>query len=355
MSKYLKLISIFIAVFIVVLGVAKSDTAKKPNINNTYPALESIDPICQDADNSSNFKCYENYYTELVKNKGLGEAFGDIKTRQMENSYVLTQCHPLAHSIGHASSVLYPDILEAFAHGDSFCWSGYYHGLMEEIIDKKGKEKTLEELNTICSRVSGKEIYSFDYYNCVHGLGHGLMGTAGQNLFTALNMCDKLDGSWEKASCYSGVFMENVIIENKGGTSKYLKKSDPVYPCNAVGDNYKKTCYLMQTSYMLKVLKNDFSKVFNLCANVESPYQNTCYQSLGRDASGHSSSNIEETKASCNLGTSFDQRSNCIIGAVKDFISYYHSDKEAKELCNSLDADITLICLKTAKEYYSRF
>lgn len=308
-------------------------------------------PICEGAESAS-FKCYEKHYTDLVLEQGIPEAFADIRVRENENSYIKSQCHPLAHVIGRAAAKVFPDILDAYSKGDSYCWSGYYHGLLEEIIDKKGKDKTLEELNTICSRVPGKDVFSFDYYNCVHGLGHGLMGAAGQNLFDALSMCDKLEGSWERSSCYSGVFMENVIIESKGGTTEYLRPSEPVYPCNAVGADYKPVCYLMQTSYMLKVSNNNFATVFDLCSKVESPYPETCYQSLGRDASGQSSSDVEKTKNTCYLGKDFDQKSNCIIGAVKDFISYYHSDTEAKKLCGALTADLQTICSETAESYY---
>lgn len=327
-----------------------------PPASNKSPALTASisEPICAGALGST-FQCYEKFYTDLVGTQGIPAAFADIKIRENGNSFIKSQCHPLTHSIGHAAAGLFPDILDAFANGDSFCWSGYYHGILEEIIDTMGKEKTLANLNSICSRVPGKETYSFDYYNCVHGLGHGLMGTAGQNLFDALTMCDKLTGQWEKSSCYSGVFMENVIIDNKGGSTEYLRPGEPIYPCNAVANDYKQVCFLMQTSYMLKVTGNNFSKVFDLCSQVESPYQATCYQSLGRDASGQSSSNVEKTVATCGLGTNFEQKSNCIIGAVKDFISYYHSDVEAKKFCDAHGRDLRDICLTTAEDYYESF
>jgi hypothetical protein len=39
-------------------------------------------------------------------------------------------------------------------------------------------------------------------------------------------------------------------------------------------------------------------------------------------------------------------------GALKDFISYYHNDTQAKEFCGSLDADLSDECLKTGEECY---
>ena len=146
--------------------------------------------------------------------------------------------------------------------------------------------------------------------------------------------------------------MENVIIDNKNHLTNYLKPTEPLYPCTAVKSQYKGSCYLMQTSYMLKVTGEDFSKVFALCRTVDKGYENTCFQSLGRDASGHTISNAEQTKVLCDLGANLTEKSNCIVGAVKDFISYHHSDIQTKYLCSILSADLQDICLTTTQSYY---
>ncbi|HYV33301.1 MAG TPA: hypothetical protein VE973_00430, partial [Candidatus Limnocylindria bacterium] len=304
---------------------------------------------------SSDFSCYDNYYSSLVMQKGVDAAFVDLKKRYEENAYVRSQCHPITHVIGNAAVKLYPDVSKAYTHGDGFCWSGYYHGVMEGIVGQIGKKAVATQLNTICADIPGKASYSFDYYNCVHGLGHGLMAITENDLFGALRTCDNLEGSWEKGSCYGGVFMENVIADGKDHSTKYLKPSDPLYPCDAVDQNYKGSCYLMQTSYMLTLNGGDFKKVFDLCATADKGYETVCYQSLGRDASGRSISNAETTKATCELGNGFEPQVNCIIGAVKDFISYYHSDVQAKHLCEIIDPSLTQTCNETADSYYKSF
>jgi hypothetical protein len=246
-------------------------------------------------------------------------------------------------------------VAEAYIHGDSFCWSGYYHGVLEGVVARIGRQKVPDALNNICDGIVGKSSYSFDYYNCVHGLGHGVMAYTQDELFDSLKLCDRIFGTWEQSSCYSGVFMENVIVDNKNHFTKYLKPEDPLYPCDAVDAKYKGTCYLMQTSYMLKVTAGNFSKVFELCSQLEDAYRSTCYQSLGRDASGRSSSDVTTTKNTCELGKNSEQQSNCMIGAVKDFISYFHSDTQAKQLCSVLAADLQTLCLSTTESYYKTF
>ena len=304
---------------------------------------------------STDFYCYQDYYTKLVKQKGVAAAFVVLKKEYDLNPYVRSQCHPITHVIGRTADLIYGSVAKAYEHGDAFCWSGYYHGVMETASEKIGLEKIAGSLNDICTEIPGKANYSFDYYNCVHGLGHGVMDVTGDDLFKSLNLCDNLSGGWEKTSCYGGVFMENVIIDNQGQFTKYLKPSEPLYPCNAVDEAYKGSCYLMQTSYMLKVTHYDFNKVFGLCRQADSGYVDTCFQSLGRDASGQSLSVAEPTKQKCDMGANYEEKSNCIIGAVKDFVSYYHSDVQAKAFCNILSSDLKQICLDTTVSYYKIF
>jgi len=297
----------------------------------------------------------ENYYTELVQKEGIDAAFIDLKSNYKKNPRTRKICHDIVHFIGRAAVDKYPSVEDAFKYGDAFCWSGYYHGVMEKILSQKPLFNESEKINSICENIPGRERYSFDYYNCVHGLGHGFMYITDNELFESLETCDKFDGWWERESCYGGVFMENVNTNLRYHYTKYLKDDDPLYPCNVASIRYKPSCYLMQTSYILDINGADFSGVFNLCKEVEEPYTDICYQSLGRDASGYSVSDVKKTSRICLLGKDFRQRSNCVIGAVKDFISYFHSDVEAKKLCSSLPEELKEKCFQTAREFYKVF
>lgn len=302
------------------------------------------------------FACYEKFYQELVTKNDPKTAMTDLKTRYRNEPYVKDECHQLAHVIGRAAGAKYPTVAEAYLRGDSACWSGYYHGVIESVMLAIGSSNiNFETLDNICRNLADRERYSFDHYNCVHGIGHGAMYINQNELFVALDVCDKIKDSWEKSSCWGGVFMENIITDNKNHFTHYLKPDDPLYPCNAVRDDQKSTCYLMQTSYMLKLKGGDFAEVFALCKTVGETYIETCYQSLGRDASGWTISDPVRTKSYCLLGPDERAQSNCVIGAVKDFISYHHSDVEAKGFCNSLSENLKNICLGTTGTYYQIF
>ncbi len=314
----------------------------------------SLDKTCV-GENAARFDCYKAYYRTLVETSGVKIAFADLKKEYQAIPYVRAQCHPLTHVIGQAAGKKAASVSEAFLAGDSFCWSGYYHGVMEAVVAKVGREHVASELDGICAKISGRERYSFDYYNCVHGLGHGLMEITQDELFDSLALCDHLTGLWEEQSCWGGVFMENIIVDATGRHTNYLKPDDPVYPCSAVEEKYKERCYMMQTSYMMKTTGSNFITIFALCRVADPHYRDICYQSLGRDASGSTTSDPERTKNICLLGADANERANCISGAVRDFVSYHHSDMQARGLCTILPAEFQKDCLSTVSAYYVSF
>lgn len=309
--------------------------------------------VCSEDTNTS--LCFLNFYKSLVEEYDEKVAVEDLKLRYKENPFIVSQCHPIMHVIGSTASERYPSVSAAYLQGDDFCWSGYYHGVMEGVIARIGEENLEAELNTICAEIPGKDKYNFDYFNCVHGLGHGISELKGNNLFESLDMCGNLAGDWERQSCYGGVFMENVMIYTRYGSLDYLKEEEPLYPCDAVEEEYKEQCYLGQTSFALQVTGYDFKKIFDMCTEVPDPYRATCMQSMGRDAANQALHDAEKTKNLCYIPQDEQDKDNCIVGAVKEFISYYHGDEEGKEFCQALDESDINSCLSVGESYYKIF
>ena len=162
---------------------------------------------------SGDFKCFERHYQTVVNSQSVEAAFTDIKDAYERSPYVKGNCHQLVHVIGRAAGLLFGDVAQAYERGNEFCWSGYYHGVMEAILAKIGYQNVKTQLNTICAGVGATERYSFAHYNCAHGLGHGVMLVSQHELFDALTTCDSLGDGWERESCYGGVFMENILAE----------------------------------------------------------------------------------------------------------------------------------------------
>ena len=305
------------------------------------------------------FDCYREELGAMVAQHSPQKAFAELKGQYEKVPYVKAQCHQLAHVIGRAALDRYKELADAFGQGDHFCWAGYHHGALEEYSANKGFDYIIRNANQVCKKLADEEKFSFNHYNCVHGLGHGFMEVQQGELFSALRSCDSIKNDWERESCYGGVFMQNIMEAEKypDRPPKFLKTDQPMYPCTAVDRQYKGQCYLMQTSYALKVLNGNFTAVFTACDGLsDTSYKATCYQSLGRDASGRSVSDVEQTKTACLLGVSLEAQINCVIGAAKDFISYFHSDQQVKELCAALpEGPLRTECVQTAENYYKSF
>lgn len=342
----------FVPVCIVVIsgGFAASLIIYK-KVNEPHAAASGFYYDCE-ASKPESVECQQKTYATMVKKKGVEETYKVLKADYAQSASVKSNCHQLTHAIGREAAFTYKTIEGSFDHGDNFCWSGYYHGVMEMIAKDLGKDKINDNLTSTCANVAKTKQYSFYHFNCVHGLGHGLMAVNSDELFEVLKLCDKYSDDWEARSCYGGAYMENIMAAQMGnGKSKYLKEGEPLYPCTAVEDKYKYECYLMQTSHALQEVSYDYAQVFALCETT-ADYKDVCNQSMGRDASGNSTSDVKRTTETCMLGPNEAAQKNCFIGAVKDFISYYHSDQQAGELCAAAPASLQPICNTTKTEYY---
>jgi len=301
--------------------------------------------------------CYEERYRAIVAGQGVAAAFADLKAGYGTDPEMQRLCHAITHAIGQAAVAKYGDVAEAFRHGDNACGSGYYHGVMQGFALTRGRANLLSDLDAVCAAVPGRERRSLDYFNCVHGLGHAIMAVRNDALFDALHDCDGLTGAMEQNACVNGVFMENLIVDGAHGGhySQYLNPSEPLYPCTAVAEKYKAECFDMQTSYALGAVQGDFAQVFALCAAVGAPFRSNCYQSLGRDAATVSRDQVGPTVATCRLGRDPEQRSYCVLGAVLDFVYYYHSDVQAKQFCAAVEPILKNRCSAAITKIVSRF
>jgi hypothetical protein len=318
---------------------------------------EELPDIAECKKTQREFACYEAFYEAKIQASSAVDTLAEMQERAKSDPYVLSQCHQLTHVVGREAFIKYGTLASAFTKGDSYCWSGYYHGVTEKAIATMGADRIRNETNTVCAELAQAQKYSFDHYNCVHGLGHGMMTVDNFDLFKSLTSCDLITDGWERESCYGGVYMENVMVAVRGdGSSKYLKPDDLMYPCNAVDTTYKQQCYLMQTSYALQQTGYNFATVAGLCQQLkDANFIPTCYQSLGRDASGSASSEPIKTKANCDQTPDRTGLENCMLGAVRDFIAYFHSDVQAKEYCGLYDAGLNERCLQETASYYASF
>jgi mono/diheme cytochrome c family protein len=280
--------------------------------------------------------CYFQAFGNLAYRRGPKEALSKFAKAIETNPTVEQICHPIAHTIGAGALAYYHgNVGRAFADGSAICGSGYYHGLLQWKLAGVSKDEVAQVAGKVCNNARIRTS-NFVYYQCVHGLGHGLMLYTRYDLPGALGLCHQLATSFDRISCTGGVFMENQQ-SSFGVKSKYLEDDNLLYPCDSdlVVGNDKLYCYLLVTSYILPKVGWDWTKASDWCRKSDADYVRICFQSLGRDASGSARQEPSGIIENCRHARP-DGEGECLFGAARDILNNDSSDQRGRELCESV-------------------
>ena len=231
---------------------------------------------------------------------------GEVETR--------IDCHGSAHHLGRMAFAEY-GAAAADGLADS-CQSGMRHGVMEQLFVGRGIANLADDVAVLCPDAGE----AFGRHQCFHGVGHGVMAWTSYELEDALGICGRLGDEAGQRSCYSGVFMENVVSGLSGTVgrkSSYVDAEDPHYPCNALPERYLNDCYWYQTSQMLTVFNQDLERVAKACLEASANARRSCFGSYGRDVGSAHRSNLYLVVQYCRLAGSLMHRGDCIDGAAR--------------------------------------
>lgn len=294
-------------------------------------------------DCNGSFSCLEQAFGNLAYDEGPKNALAEFDRRIAADQEIERNCHRIAHMMGAAALVRFDGrVGKAFAEGSASCWSGYYHGILERAFSDVEPDELGKISRDLCSEEDVRRT-AFIAYQCVHGLGHGLMLYTSYDLPHSLEICDELATSWDQTSCTGGVFMEN-ISSSYGIKSKWLRDDDPLYPCKTVAERHKLYCYLMVTSRILPLVDYDFAKAVKWCRRSEDAWVATCFQSLGRDASGTTRGSITEILRICRLAG--DVNGECVYGAARDLTSNDGGSRRSAPLCRKAASPLQEYCFE---------
>ncbi len=135
--------------------------------------------------------------------------------------------------------------------------------------------------------------------------------------------------------------MEN-LQTSYGTKSPWLRDDDPLYPCTTVAERHKLYCYLMVTSRILDVVGGDWQKTVDWCNKAEQGWVATCFQSLGRDASGRSLQNPAEIIRICSLAKKM--AGECVYGAARDITSMDAGARRSAGFCSAVPDPLQAGC-----------
>ena len=281
------------------------------------------------------FHCYEQAFANISYNDGpktaLDQFDQDIKTP----GPIERDCHRIAHAIGAgALSHYHGNIGQAFVAGRPSCTSGYYHGILERAFLGVPQGQLGTKAREFCASPEVRKT-EFIAYQCVHGLGHGLMIYTGYDLPLSLHTCDKLANGWDATSCTGGVFMEN-YQSSYGVVSRWLKRKDLIYPCDSVAEKYKFYCYDLVTARILPKVNYNWKKAAAWCRKSEKNWVRICFQSMGRDASGYTRLDAPRILKICRVAGKMARE--CIFAAAEDMTYTDVSPRRAKVLCTTAPA-----------------
>jgi hypothetical protein len=285
----------------------------------------------------SQFTCYEQAFGNIAFKQGSQPAAALVGTMLARNDAVVrADCHTIMHAVGSATLARYGgDAARAMAHGSMLCGSGFYHGIvMFALRATRTPAQLVAKVRGMCTDPAVLNT-TFLRYQCVHGLGHGLMIFSGDNLPWSLRMCDKLADHWSQQSCSGGVFMQNFNLPSRMSpfASTYVSKKHLLYPCDwsGVQSRYKYYCYLQVTEHVLYVTDYDWKRTASACASAQSPWSNICFQSFGRDVAGNTRYRPAAAYRRCKLTGSY--LADCVYGVARDFVNNDVNGRRASRFC----------------------
>lgn len=297
------------------------------------------------ADCTGENTCLEQAFGNMAYADGAKAAIAELESKAASDAAILSDCHRIVHSIGAASLARHEgNVAKAFVEGSAYCGSGFYHGLIERAFVGVPDEELGLGLaaNRICEDEDIRRV-GFIAYQCVHGLGHGLMLHTGYDLPKSLRVCDALKADFDQISCTGGVFMENANA-SYGTTSEYLKEDDLIYPCNEVATRHKSYCYLLVTSRILPEVGGSLERTADVCRQSESDWVGECFESFGRDASGIARQDGDKILPLCRLAGA--NESDCIYGAARDIANNDADGRRAARFCDQVKASARAHCFE---------
>jgi len=341
------------ALAVAVIADGGSGTPQPTTAAPLHPVAGNFKPDGTRLEDCSETVCLEQAYGNIAYRSGPARALAVLEE---EIGSATNDCHRIAHNIGSASLARYDgNVGRTFAEGSSTCASGYYHGVLSRAlvnVKSYGASALGAVARGLCAGDEVRALAELEY-QCLHGLGHGLMITTGYSLPTSLEVCDHLRGKWKATSCNGGVFMEN-FFTSYGAQSPWVREDDPVYPCNEVAEQDKQTCYQLVTSRILRVIGVDWEQTARICASVEKNWVASCFESYGRDVAGQTHRDPEEIRDICAVARPYGGERECIRFAALDMVANDKTGLQAAGLCDRTAGDLRSACYEAIGSLMAR-
>lgn len=241
---------------------------------------------------------------------GLGAALDALEQAAAEDSTVLRGGHQLAHALGRMAVAQNGGDASVIRQCRPDFASGCYHGVVEASVQSRGRVD-MAELQRMCLG-AGSDERPGAIHECMHGLGHGVLGAEGFDLQAGLRDCGGLTSGYA-SSCYSGAFMEAVnsavgesTLGEAGGHAGHaamghggpagqatgrapaltIDPKDPYSPCDRFADPYAAECWVFQGFVILRAEGFNAARALEVCERAPHDRVGACYESVGFQLTG---------------------------------------------------------------------
>jgi hypothetical protein len=298
----------------------------------------------------------------VLRRDGLDAALDSLERRAARDSAVLRDGHQMAHALGREAVAQHGGDAAIIKECRPSFASGCYHGVVEAAVHHEGRID-MAGLERLCVSMdeSGAPAPGFE---CLHGLGHGVLGAVARDLAATLRHCDALSIPRRAASCHSGAFMEAITgamgppmahemhahaPDHAHGAAQPLAidPADPYSPCDGYRDPYATSCWLFQGYVILRANAFDAGRALRICDGAPDGRTARCYESIGHQLTGLFQRGDAWILGECAKGNPA-LAARCAGGATLALNATDWSGRRAIQLCTAAREAWKDVCYRTA-------
>jgi len=281
--------------------------------------------------------CYVNAMqaiSDIENEQNVTDTFGDL-IHLYEQTY---PCHETGHHLGMWFYGYVGNVSKAMSYAEQVCGGAVFHGVIQNYVmtqEFKGVSVDKIDIKSLCPKPSGNPYY-IEHWQCLHGLGHGLIGGYDYDILSAIKRCEEFEPGWEQLSCSKGVFMQNVVHNLETGQGDF-DEDDLYYPCNAVESKRSAPCYHYQVTYIVIKNNGNVQQTFNDCDKIlPADMVKYCYYGFGRQLEANIGTSIEAAILLCQAGQKSEYHSYCLKGMLLTIVNLNTNTDRGFSLCKGL-------------------
>jgi len=289
----------------------------------------------------------------VARDVGVRQALDSLAVLARKDPTLEPLGHAIAHGLGRYAVARRGYDLAVFAERRPTFLSGCYHGVLEGWMSTH-RAGDLAALRGVCTSAAVRAMPPYAFRECAHGMGHGLTGMRGHDLFAALGDCDAvLPEGIARRECYDGAFMENVVHSmgtmdvnvgdemaghhaHASADRRLLKADDPWFPCDSVATAaHQPSCWAYQPVVFFASFGGDMDRVVRACDRAPAAAIAGCFRGLGKQTIGRMPEHTGELVRVCRQAGAA-HTGDCLAGAVEFFVDQEWKADTALAFCTRL-------------------